>query len=129
MANADVACGCGDDFAAVCGGGRARGELSEQTGDDHRAGRARRSDRRARPHAGAALHRSLGPAGHRREQARRQQKIAAEYVTKAAPDGYTLFIGPEVTFVVNPSLYAKLPYDPVKGFTPISGLVTINHAL
>ena len=36
-------------------------------------------------------------------------QIAAEYVTKAAPDGYTLFIGPEVTFVVNPSLYAKLP--------------------
>ena len=56
-------------------------------------------------------------------------QIAAEYVTKAAPDGYTLFIGPEVTFVVNPSLYAKLSYDPVKGFTPISGLVTINHAL
>src|SRR6516165_4979680 len=56
-------------------------------------------------------------------------QIAAEYVTKAAPDGYTLFVGPEATFVVNPSLYAKLPYDPVKGFTPISGLVTINHAL
>src|SRR5262247_4639864 len=56
-------------------------------------------------------------------------QIAAEYVTKAAPDGYTLLIGPEVTFVVNPSLYAKLPYDPVKGFTPIVGLVTINHAL
>jgi tripartite-type tricarboxylate transporter receptor subunit TctC len=56
-------------------------------------------------------------------------QIAAEYVTKAAPDGYTLFIGPETTFVVNPSLYPKLAYDPVKGFTPISGLVTINHAL
>lgn len=56
-------------------------------------------------------------------------QIAAEYVTNAAPDGSTLLIGPEVTFVVNPSLYAKLPYDPVKGFTPISGLVTINHAL
>ena len=56
-------------------------------------------------------------------------QIAAEFVTKAAPDGYTLFIGPETTFVVNPSLYPKLPYDPVKGFTPISGLVSINHAL
>jgi tripartite-type tricarboxylate transporter receptor subunit TctC len=56
-------------------------------------------------------------------------QIAADYVTKAAPDGYTLLIGPEVTFVVNPSLYAKLSYDPVKGFTPISGLVTINQAL
>jgi tripartite-type tricarboxylate transporter receptor subunit TctC len=56
-------------------------------------------------------------------------QIAAEYVTKAAPDGYTLFIGPETTFVVNPSLYPKLPYDPVNGFSPISGLVSINHAL
>jgi tripartite-type tricarboxylate transporter receptor subunit TctC len=56
-------------------------------------------------------------------------QIAAEYVTKAAPDGYTLFIGPETTFVVNPSLYPRLPYDPVKGFTPITGLATINHAL
>jgi tripartite-type tricarboxylate transporter receptor subunit TctC len=56
-------------------------------------------------------------------------QIAAEYVTKSAPDGYTLFVGPETTFVVNPSLYPKLPYDPVKGFTPISGLVTINQAL
>src|SRR5216684_2324387 len=56
-------------------------------------------------------------------------QIAAEYVTKATPDGYTLFIAPEVTFVVNPSLYAKLAYDPVKDFTPITGLVIINHAL
>jgi tripartite-type tricarboxylate transporter receptor subunit TctC len=40
-----------------------------------------------------------------------------------------LLIGPETTFVVNPSLYPKLPYDPVNGFTPISGLVSINHAL
>jgi tripartite-type tricarboxylate transporter receptor subunit TctC len=56
-------------------------------------------------------------------------QIAAELVAKAAPDGYTLFIGPEATFVVNPFLYAKLPYDPVKDFTPISGLVSIHHAL
>ncbi len=56
-------------------------------------------------------------------------QIAAEFVTKSAPDGYTLFIGPEATFVVNPSLYPKLPYDPVKGFTPLAGLVSINHAL
>jgi tripartite-type tricarboxylate transporter receptor subunit TctC len=56
-------------------------------------------------------------------------QIAAEYVAKAAPDGYTIFIGPEATFVMNPSLYARLAYDPVKDFTPITGLVTINHAL
>jgi tripartite-type tricarboxylate transporter receptor subunit TctC len=56
-------------------------------------------------------------------------QIGAEFVTKSAPDGYTLLVAPETTFVVNPSLYPKLPYDPVKGFSPISGLVTINQAL
>jgi tripartite-type tricarboxylate transporter receptor subunit TctC len=56
-------------------------------------------------------------------------QIAAEYIAKSPPDGYTLFIGPEVTFTVNPSLYPKLNYDPIKDFTPITGLVTINHAL
>jgi len=56
-------------------------------------------------------------------------QIAAEYVAKSPADGHTLLIGPEVTFVVNPSLYSKLSYDPVNDFTPITGLVTINHAL
>src|SRR5262249_37315866 len=56
-------------------------------------------------------------------------QIAAEYVAKSAPDGHTLLIGPEVAFVVNPSLYAKLSYDPVNDFAPVSGLVIINHAL
>ena len=55
--------------------------------------------------------------------------IAAEYVAKSAPDGHTLFIGPDGTFVANPSLYPRLPYDPDKSFTPITGLVLINHAL
>jgi tripartite-type tricarboxylate transporter receptor subunit TctC len=56
-------------------------------------------------------------------------QVAAEYVTKQPGDGYTLFIGPETTFIVNPTLYDHLPYDPVHGFTPISGLVEIDHAL
>ena len=55
--------------------------------------------------------------------------IAAEYISKAAPDGHTLFIGPDGTFVANPTLYPKLPYDPEKSFTPVTGLVVINHAL
>jgi len=56
-------------------------------------------------------------------------QLAAEYITKAPPDGYTLMVSPEVTFAVNPSLYKRLPYDPFKGFTPIAGLVIINHGL
>src|SRR5215831_12154120 len=54
-------------------------------------------------------------------------------IVPAAPGGVTdaptLFIGPEVTFVVNPSLYGRLGYDPVNDFVPITGLVTINQAL
>jgi len=56
-------------------------------------------------------------------------QVAAEYVTHQPGDGYTLFIGPETTFIVNPTLYDHLPYDPAHGFTPISGLVQIDHAL
>jgi len=56
-------------------------------------------------------------------------QVAAEYVTHQPGDGYTLFIGPETTFIVNPTLYPHLAYDPVNGFTPIVGLVQINHAL
>ena len=50
-------------------------------------------------------------------------------MAKSPNDGTVLFIGPEVTFTVNPSLYPKLAYDPIKDFSPITGLVIINHAL
>jgi tripartite-type tricarboxylate transporter receptor subunit TctC len=56
-------------------------------------------------------------------------QIAAEYIVNSTPDGHTLFIAPDSTFIANPSLYAKLPYDPYKSFTPISGLMIINHGL
>jgi len=56
-------------------------------------------------------------------------QVAAEYVAHQPGDGYTLFVGPETTFIVNPALYDHLAYDPVKDFTPITGLVQINHAL
>jgi tripartite-type tricarboxylate transporter receptor subunit TctC len=56
-------------------------------------------------------------------------QLAAEFIVNSPPDGHTLFIAPDGTFVANPSLYAKLPYDPYKSFTPISGLMIINHGL
>jgi tripartite-type tricarboxylate transporter receptor subunit TctC len=56
-------------------------------------------------------------------------QVAAEYVAHQPGDGATLFVGPETTFIVNPTLYDHLSYDPVKDFTPITGLVQINHAL
>ena len=45
--------------------------------------------------------------------------IGATYVSKAAPDGYTLLISSGTTFTVNPAIRPNLPYDPVKGFEPI----------
>jgi tripartite-type tricarboxylate transporter receptor subunit TctC len=56
-------------------------------------------------------------------------QLAAEFIVNSLPDGHTLFIAPDGTFVANPSLYPKLPYDPYKSFTPISGLMLINHGL
>ena len=46
--------------------------------------------------------------------------IGAEAVAKSAPDGYTVLLGDTSTFAVNPTLYKKLPYDPLKSFEPIS---------
>ena len=45
---------------------------------------------------------------------------AAEAVAKAVPDGYTLLFGTMGTQVINPALYPKLRYDPIKDFAPIS---------
>jgi len=46
--------------------------------------------------------------------------IAADNVAKSAPDGYTLFMQDLTSHAINASLYKKLPYDPVKDFTPIT---------
>ncbi|MBC5767803.1 Bug family tripartite tricarboxylate transporter substrate binding protein [Ramlibacter albus] len=55
--------------------------------------------------------------------------IAAEAVARAAPDGYTLFFGTTGTLAINPSLYSKLRYDPVKDFAPVSLMATTMNVL
>ena len=55
--------------------------------------------------------------------------IAAEIVAKAPPDGYTLLFAIDTTFTVNPTLYKKLPFDPVKDFATISVPVTYGQML
>jgi tripartite-type tricarboxylate transporter receptor subunit TctC len=45
--------------------------------------------------------------------------LGAEVVARAAPDGYTLLLNAS-SHVINASLYEKLPYDPIKDFTPVS---------
>lgn len=49
--------------------------------------------------------------------------IAAEYVSRATPDGSTLWLTSVGAVAINPPLYEKLPYDPVKDLTPISLVV------
>jgi len=45
--------------------------------------------------------------------------IGADFVSKAEPDGYTLFFSTAGALAINPSMRTDLPYDPIKGFTPI----------
>src|SRR5882762_10115381 len=49
-----------------------------------------------------------------------QSIIAAEYVAKSAPDGYTLFMGPSGAMTMNPAIYSKLPYSPLRDVAPTS---------
>ena len=49
-----------------------------------------------------------------------QSILAAELAARAAPDGYTIFMGPSGPMTINPATYSKLPYHPQRDFAPIS---------
>jgi tripartite-type tricarboxylate transporter receptor subunit TctC len=55
--------------------------------------------------------------------------IGSELVSKAAPDGYTLEMGTVGTHAINPSLYAKMPYDHVRDFVPIVLVAGVPNVL
>ncbi len=50
--------------------------------------------------------------------------IGAELAAKAVPDGYTLFLASVGNLAFTPALHAKLPYDPIKDFAPVTRLAT-----
>ena len=55
--------------------------------------------------------------------------IGAEVAARAAPDGYSLLLGTNSTHGSNPALYARLPYDPVRDFAPITLTVGMPYVL
>ncbi|WP_341897924.1 tripartite tricarboxylate transporter substrate binding protein [Ferrovibrio terrae] len=55
--------------------------------------------------------------------------IAAEFVARSAPDGYTLFMTTNTTHSANPSLMKKINYDPVKDFAPVSRMGNLPFML
>jgi tripartite-type tricarboxylate transporter receptor subunit TctC len=55
--------------------------------------------------------------------------IGSEMVAKSAPDGYTLLMGTVGTHGINQALYAKLPFDPVKDFVPVTLVAAVPNVL
>lgn len=55
--------------------------------------------------------------------------IGADLVAKAAPDGYSIVMGAVATHAINPYLYAKMPYDANRDFTPITRVATVPNVL
>ena len=55
--------------------------------------------------------------------------IGADNIAKSTPDGYSLLIGTTGTHTINPNLYVKLPYDPIKDFAPVSLIVKYLNIL
>jgi len=55
--------------------------------------------------------------------------LGTEAAAKSTPDGYTLFMANNSTHGSNPALYAKLPYDAVKDFAPISAVASVPYVL
>lgn len=68
---------------------------------------------------GEPLSKALGQAVIVESKPGASGQIAAEYVARSAPDGYTLFLTTNTTRSANPYLFKKLSYDPIKDFTPI----------
>lgn len=55
--------------------------------------------------------------------------LGTEVAARSAPDGYTLFMGNNSTHGSNPAVYAKLPYDAIKDFAPISFVASVPYVL
>ena len=55
--------------------------------------------------------------------------IATQAAMSSPPDGYTLLVSSSGPLAVNPGLYSKLPYDPIKDFAPVAGIAIVPLVL
>jgi tripartite-type tricarboxylate transporter receptor subunit TctC len=78
---------------------------------------------------GQALTKELGQSAIVDNRAGAGGNIGAALAAKAAPDGYTLFMGTVGTHAINQSLYKKLPFDPVKDFAPLTRVAMVPNLL
>lgn len=78
---------------------------------------------------GAELTKSLGQQVIVENRTGAGGNIAAEAAARAAPDGYTLFMATSAILAVNPVLYTKVPFDPIKDFAPVSLVASAANIL
>ena len=78
---------------------------------------------------GAKLAEALGVPVVVENRAGAAGALGAEMLAKSPPDGYTIGGGTISSHAINVSLYSKLPYDPIKDFTPITMLATLPNML
>jgi tripartite-type tricarboxylate transporter receptor subunit TctC len=55
--------------------------------------------------------------------------LGADHVAKSAPDGHTIVMGAVATHAINPWLYARIPYDPIRDFAPITLVARVPNVL
>ena len=78
---------------------------------------------------GQALTKELGQPVIVDNRAGAGGNIGGALAAKAAPDGYTLFMGTVGTHAINQSLYKKMPFDPIKDFAPLTRVAMVPNLL
>ena len=78
---------------------------------------------------GQKLSELLGQAFVIENHAGSNGNIAGDLVAKGPPDGYTLLLGQDSLVAINPHLYAKMPFDPLKDLAPVATLVSNQFVL
>jgi len=77
----------------------------------------------------AGLEKELGQPVVVENKAGALGNLAADFVAKSAPDGYTILFTPNSTHAANVHLFKKLPFDPIKDFMPVGTVASLGFVL